>query len=534
MMKRNYLWALIASLVMVGCSNNDDPATNNEGKPGEESYLAINIASAHDLGSRATTDQDFVDGTADEAAVKSAIVFFFDGNGNPVKVHGDYNYRRMAVGDVTADNSANVESNVQLVALLEDAPETPKKVAVVLNWLYEGVALSVDQLAQKLAAEHLPFEQNFDFVMSNSAYMADGKVVNCTEIGPGHYANSKEGAQANPVTIYVERLAVKTSAKLNTEATNTKYNATLGAFDTGVTYTDAAGNAGNKVYVKITHWDLNTVNTDAYIIKHLKPEWATNAPFDGWNEPEKFRSYWALAYEPSIDKSGFAKKSFTWEGISNDITTNTPEYCLENTNTEARTKALFKGVLCDENGDSLTIYQWYSSYYMSEALLKAAMLENINQQLKTKGGASAPQLTVDQFDIVYATKQTAAADYYKGFATLEEGVTDAEVATGVKISDVLKDIPYVKRWWKGGTYYYTPFKHISGADAVIRNHFYQLVVQEVKGLGTPGNNPDPDDPENPDPEIPEPVDPTDEETYISAKVNVLSWRIFTNNVILGK
>ena len=57
------------------------------------------------------------------------------------------------------------------------------------------------------------------------------------------------------------------------------------------------------------------------------------------------------------------------------------------------------------------------------------------------------------------------------------------------------------------------------------------------GLGTPVYYPDGYKPEDstPDiPEIPDPVVPSDDETYLSAKINVLSWKIVNNDVTLGQ
>ena len=84
--------------------------------------------------------------------------------------------------------------------------------------------------------------------------------------------------------------------------------------------------------------------------------------------------------------------------------------------------------------------------------------------------------------------------------------------------------------YKGGmTYYYFPIEHLGeegkvGQYGVVRNHIYACNVNTIAGLGTPVYDPDqtiyPEKPEN-------------EETYIAAKINILSWRVVPSNVDLN-
>ena len=78
------------------------------------------------------------------------------------------------------------------------------------------------------------------------------------------------------------------------------------------------------------------------------------------------------------------------------------------------------------------------------------------------------------------------------------------------------------------TYYYTDLRHLGtevtkGLYGVVRNHIYDVNVQSVVGLGTPVYNPD---------EVIVPQKPGEDETYIAAKINILSWRIVNNDVDL--
>ncbi|MDE6438068.1 MAG: Mfa1 fimbrilin C-terminal domain-containing protein, partial [Muribaculaceae bacterium] len=82
---------------------------------------------------------------------------------------------------------------------------------------------------------------------------------------------------------------------------------------------------------------------------------------------------------------------------------------------------------------------------------------------------------------------------------------------------------------EGKTYYYFPIEHLGaegnvGQYGVVRNHIYACAINTIAGLGTPVYDPDqtiyPEKPEN-------------EETYIAAKINILSWRVVNSNVDLN-
>lgn len=90
-------------------------------------------------------------------------------------------------------------------------------------------------------------------------------------------------------------------------------------------------------------------------------------------------------------------------------------------------------------------------------------------------------------------------------------------------------------WCGGRTYFYTNIRHqgfmgLTGDSdsnflyGVVRNHIYKVNLQGVYGLGTPVI--DPSKPINPD----RPND--DRPSYIKAKINILPWRVVTNNATI--
>jgi hypothetical protein len=70
----------------------------------------------------------------------------------------------------------------------------------------------------------------------------------------------------------------------------------------------------------------------------------------------------------------------------------------------------------------------------------------------------------------------------------------------------------------------TPPTYLPAYYGTVRNHAYQITFSAVKGLGTPVYDELKD--------IPEPIKPDDTESFIEAKINVLSWHLIKQDVTL--
>ncbi|MBP3496755.1 MAG: Mfa1 fimbrilin C-terminal domain-containing protein, partial [Alistipes sp.] len=96
------------------------------------------------------------------------------------------------------------------------------------------------------------------------------------------------------------------------------------------------------------------------------------------------------------------------------------------------------------------------------------------------------------------------------------------------VNGELAKIEPAKVWKNGQAYYYTDVKHLGsegtvGEYGIVRNHSYKVNVSAVKGWGTPVYDPN---------YSVDPIKPTDKETYIAAEINVLSWRVVSNDAVL--
>ena len=126
---------------------------------------------------------------------------------------------------------------------------------------------------------------------------------------------------------------------------------------------------------------------------------------------------------------------------------------------------------------------------------------------------------------------------YEVVATLASNVGELYVKDGetyktVSKDDVNADLAKEEALFRtaGSTYYYTPIKHLGsegklGEYGIVRNHSYQVTIQNIQGYGTPVYDPD---------KVIDPMIPSDDNTYLAARINVLSWRVVSSNVNLDQ
>lgn len=148
------------------------------------------------------------------------------------------------------------------------------------------------------------------------------------------------------------------------------------------------------------------------------------------------------------------------------------------------------------------------------------MLENkaYKKRVAVEGGVNEEALTVNDIHFVVKGYQVKA-QLNEGVTVYKDGVeatTEANTKIGATLAEIRRD---------GMAYYHTGVEHLGTTKGIVRNHFYQIDVNTIKGFGTPVYDPDSKF---------EPVDPQEVKTYIAAKINVLSWRVVSQSVNLGK
>lgn len=542
MMKRNYLWMLLASMAFVGCSQNDDlPEGGEQNNEKEISYIAINVNATPTMGGRAATSPGFSYGTADENKVSTVCFFFFDGSGNPFTIatgtaaDGTTATANWITKNYSSDQgsattgSTNVERVMESVLVLQKVKGSyPKSVVAVLNWTPTGTAgISLEQLRKTSLTEF----KNSNFIISNSVYKSGSNVIYATPLTEAHFAANTDAAVARPVDIYVERVAVKTKVSNKEDATDYVQigSTSQKGFDTGVdAYIDKSTQA-KDVYAQILAWAFNTTNDQSYLMKDL--DGVTTDPFTNWNDATNYRSYWAVS---SPVATAYGNLKFKWNEITADV--GTPGYCLENTDDSNPTRVIVKAQLVDDTAAPIDLAQWYGSYYTITGLKQAVATSLANKMVVRTSGSADVAIAADDIDYAYAasgvqnpTNQQYYTIVFKLSAT-GNSKTWTDPTTGTILdanaeTAVFAGITPAKYWKNGATYYYLPIEHLGSKNAVVRNHSYEINVEKIVGLGTPVPEPNPTDP------VP-PVTPEDTETYIAARINILAWKLVSNNVTL--
>lgn len=504
MRKFNLFPLALAAIAFSACTSEEVAENNPSTGEGTTSYVAVNINSVGTSGSRA--DGDYADGSANENKINAVRFYFFTENGDAYNM-GTTNYVEKENPTGEGKLTPNVEKITDAMLVIEGETKTaPHSMIAVVNpaTIKEGVLQAKMTKAQVEAAVA---EQNFnaqgadakDFVMSSSVYSDGTNKVWVTDI-TGHVATDQNTAMQNPVDIYVERVA----AKLTSTATGAGQS---GKFLVGETTN------GKKVYAVIKGWGLAKETTDANLIKQIDATWTDNGlGITMWNHPAYFRCYW----EASSTNLG-ENKSY------NDYKSQIGQVYYTNPNTTANNKPQYVATveLQYEDGTKAEICKYKGVEYLSEEAVKKAILaenKDYKKHTTTASGTEITGLTVQDIHFVVTGYQVKAQ--------LKEGVTvyKGEVeATNECNTNMGKSLAEIRK--EGRAYYYTDVAHLGTAKGIVRNHYYQIDVNSIKGFGTPVYDPDSKF---------VPVVPENTQTYLAARINVLSWRIVKQTVDLGK
>lgn len=547
---KKYLFLALAALGLVACvdneSDNNSPVHSGEI---EESYIAINLSASGTT--RAKTGYD--DGTEAERAVSHADFFFFDKNGDPFPVNvtegpatapgvADGRNHLRATGikfGVDADNDDDISDSSDAVLLLKTYKgEYPSQIVAVLNWspnttpytlesLYDDVQTSVQQ----------KFSGTDYFVMSNAVFAQNGKAVYATPLTIDNIYTPAEGesdeqilANAKPVIIYVERVAAKVTVKSGNTITDSE-------FDINETVGD------KKVYAKILGWDLYNDNPNSRLLKKIDASWDNTTLGFTWNDEPWYRSFWAESLDLPTDNSMPTTYAFA-DGAST--------YIGENTTGKATcTKVIIKAQLQDENDNSLEIALWNNVEYVTELNLRTAVANTLVNTYYAKsdagvytglkaedlqcvaGGATGAPAGVAANEVYFQISEASKGkDWYKYvngvFQPLSPDFNGEDPHGLAAINANLKNVPSAVLYEGGETLYYVDIRHLAnaldkdGSYGIVRNHSYNLAINSIKGYGSPvytGSQFIEEYPTTPD-----------QQTYVSAKINILSWRLVSQEV----
>ena len=593
MKKIMMLSSVLASALMltvVSCSSDDVTGGDAQTGNGTTSYLAVNIENVGSApASRAYVQGggSYEDGTTEESKISKVRFYFFNGDGTPyllVKNNASQkesvNYLDQTVAKNGNDHDQTVEHKTDAVLVIEGETKTvPASVIAVINpdalestTLHNGSTMTLSELRTSATGKQF-YDATNGFVMSNSVYESAGQDVCSTPVANYVHASSAD-ALNNPVDIYVERVHAKVNAKIDADYVRTgetekawsinsdgKYQIKVGSIDV-TTYEENTNAAPTThtypVYAVVQGWQVADANGKAEVCKQIKTSWyAGELGINPWTTSDYHRCFWSESVPFNSGEVAGANRPVnpSFNGINMPLSGDfaaTPVYTLPNTpdavvtnpktSNNDLTKLIVAAKLVYEDTDgsykSAQVCQYRGLTYLGENAVKKQIAGSFTQYFKKKSDASGATVykSLEASDIAFKT--ASSVKNYEVVATLASTVGDLYVKNGETWTIASKDDVNAAlakedaqiRTADGSTYYYTPIKHLGsegklGEYGIVRNHSYQVTIQNIQGYGTPVYDPD---------KVIDPMIPSDDNTYLAARINVLSWRVVSSNVNLDQ
>lgn len=539
-----------AALMMSACGSDNDIEGGATNPAGDAQYLAVNIVNVGTTPTGRAAVHGYEDGTTEESKINKIRFYFFHADGSAYKLEGHTagtveNYLEKDITDTdmgTADGTGTVGAITKAILVINGTTKkAPASVIAVVNpqslTSLGTDAKTLNELTNTLTGSQFYTVATKDqFVMTNSVYVEAGRTV-CPVTVAGHIGTNADDAKTKAIDIYAERVVAKVDADLqggslvaNTAGTS-KYGMKVGTYG-----------ASTDIYAVIDGWGVADENDNAYVEKHITNTWSdTDLGITTWTTSDYHRSFWGTS--PVFAAGTPTNHNFAdYKAQHGDVL-----YTLPNTPTTAvaaadvyknnLTKFLVTATLRYKDGtgawQNAEICKYQGVEYLGIDALKEAIATTYNMYYKKVGSDYTP---IQAADVEFTTTGTSLKDYevspvlkttetyYKKDASSADGYTALTAAENINKypAEVRTD---------GKVYYFIPISHLAtdaakvGHYGVVRNHWYKIALKSLTGYGTPVY----DENKTIDPTMPE-----DQATYLAAKINVLQWRVVSQDVNLGK
>ena len=585
-----------ATLLACSCSSEKEPAMPGNVSDGNVKYISVALTgmpetksatrAAGDVfeGQDPDGDSTYEYGSEDENRVTRVRFYFFEENGAAAKVKarsdGSYfNYFDWSLdeneNEGIGDDAPNIEKilNATLVINTKAGDKLPASVVAVVNPSTNIGDDNRDLASLREVLGNYKESIGTGFTMSNSVYLGSNNVeVTCTPIPQESIQDTPEGALLQPVTIYVERVVSKVRLSVDEQAFAGRIIYIDG--DIAIALKDASDDHlpimvdGKQVYARFTNWNLTSFTTKSFLNKHVNPVWMTNTDFTSWqwNFAPFFRSFWAWNC-PDAGREYPSYNELIGSTGAKFGTQPTEIYCQENAASygnyasgvcDEPTMGIMGAVLCYADGTPVEYYKFLGQTLVGEQNLLTSMLNSIQSRGSlysrevVNGKVVFSEISLEDVQLETAAaagkaelKMDNAGGRYHSFLTLSDtgaakkwypSNDENQDATPMRESQVIEFIQnitgQVSLWNDGMTYYYFPIAHKGkigddgknyGKYGIVRNHIYNSVITELYGLGTPVYNPN---------EKIYPEKPADNDSYIAAQIEILSWHVVNNDVVL--
>lgn len=564
-------------------------AQNGKGATSYLAVNIENVGSAPASRSYEQGGGTYDDGVGAESTINKVRFYFFNGDGTPyLLVNKDatneqsVNYLDQTVETDGGDHNNTAEIKTKAVLVLKgETKAIPASVIAVINpdvlestTLHNNGIMTLSELRTSATGTKFHDETN-GFVMSNSVYESAGQDVCSTPVANKVFATS-EAALKQPVDIYVERVNAKVNARIDADYVRTnetekawsknaegKYQIEVGSIDV-TTYeenTNATPTTDTyPVFAVVQGWQLADANGKAEVCKQINTSWyAGELGISPWTTSDYHRCFWSKSVPINFGAQGGVNRpvNHAFKDITlslSDAFSTTPVYTLPNTpdkvvtnpttsvNTLTKLIVAAKLVYKDGNGNYNTaqVCQYRGLTLLGEDAVKKHIAGGFKQYLKkTKTASGDVYNSIEASDITFKTVPgSSTVKDYEVVATLASTVGELYVKDGettyktvskdVVNAELAKEEAQVRT--DGATYYYTPIKHLGeagklGEYGIVRNHSYQVTIQNIKGFGTPVYDPT---------KVIDPMIPSNDNTYLAASIKVLSWRVVSSKVNLDQ
>lgn len=373
-------------------------------------------------------------------------------------------------------------------------------------------------------------------------------------------------AIANTVTVYVERLAAKVTLSVSDQLVrdaNGRYpiKVTVAGENNSAVSGDIAS---EDLYVELLGWKLNATAKRSYMVKNIDATWTNDELGFTWNRPINYRSHWGQSFNYGF--SGYPENAagvpanseyLNYVDLENGLTAlGTPAYCAENTNSStvvsanfpsAVTSILLKARVYDASGNALNLVRYNGMLFKQDSFLEyvLSVLKARNQHTVwyENGKDDQGNTKYTQIGKEYVKLENMGDGEVK-VVFVNENETPLYAEDGSDCSDQIitalnDDLAAASA---GATaydgelmYYNIPIEHLNNAGVaenetipeakygVVRNHHYVVTIDKLEKIGKGifvGN------------EKIVPGYPDDDTYYVGAKINILSWKIVSQNVEL--
>lgn len=575
-MKISKLFPFACVALMMSACASDKEEIGSSTKPGSDpQYLAVNIVN---VGATPTTRAaEYVNGTAEESAIKKVRFYFFNGDGSPYLIKnpgitgidggGDKNWLEASPTDDTPTSGApsQIEKITQTVLVINgvQAAAPAAIVAVVNPGTVEAATLQNEKGGDVMRLSELRYSavgRNFykkdadngavsEFVMSNSVYVNAGEDV-CASLVACHVTTSEKTAKEKPVDLYVERVVAKVTADVDNEAfelgNGTNWDKTKYGTKKPV------GKSGDyDVYAVIEGWGLASENGKAEVEKQVNKTWADGTlGFTPWTTSDYHRCFWekSVGFDAGVGANPPVNPTFNQLNAKmRDVLytlPNTPESKVTDLKNNDLTKLAVAATLRYKDASNNWHYAEICRYNGVSILgidnLKRQVALTFSQYYTSTDATNYTQLSKDDIDfkdpdastqqyLVTPTLADDPAGTKKYYTKTYTGTTPTftEVPKAKVLAAIESDKAEIRR--DGRAYYYVPIKHLGGPGelaeyGIVRNHFYKITLTGITGFGTPVYDPD---------KVVKPAVPTYKDTYLAARVQVLQWRVVTQSASLG-